>query len=90
VKLTDLPFKLLRLITTSLNRSTLKSFSLVNKRCRAASEYSIFNTVKVIFSEYNLNILEELVKSSLAAYIKTLYYNASELFDLYILYKYTL
>jgi len=43
-----------------------------------------------MFSEHDLDILEELVKSPLVAYVKTLYYNASELFDLYMLYEYTL
>ena len=80
-KLTDLPFELLGLITAKLDRFTLASFSLVNRKCRAASESEIFDTVKVKFSNQDLNILEELLRSPLAGYVRTLQYNTSELVD---------
>lgn len=80
-KLTDLPFELLGLITAKLDRFTLASFSLVNRKCRAASEPEMFDTVKVKFSDHDLNMLEELSRSSLAGYVRTLQYDASELVD---------
>lgn len=80
-KLTDLPFEILELIAASLGGYTLKSFSLVNRRCRAASEHEMFSTVKLTFSESDLTMLEELSRSPLAACVNILHYNASELFD---------
>lgn len=80
-QLTRLPFEILRLIVAILEGTTLKAFSLVNKRCRAASEHDIFKTVKIRFSRKSLNMLEQLAKSPLATYVKTLHYDASELLD---------
>lgn len=78
---TDLPFELLELIAASLWGHALKSFSLVNKRCRAASEHIIFSKVKIKFSQSAFTVLEELSRSPLGAYVNTLHYDASELFD---------
>lgn len=80
-KFTDLPFELLGLITAKLDRFTLASCSLVNRKCRAASESEMFDTVKVKFSDHDLNMLEELSRSPLAGYVRTLQYDASELVD---------
>lgn len=80
-KLTDLPFEILRLITAKFDRSTLTSYSLVNRKSRASSESEMFETVKVKFSKHDLNMLEELSRSSLAGYVRTLQYEASELVD---------
>lgn len=41
----------------------------------------MFRTIKITYSEFDFNMLEELSKSPLAAYVKILHYDASELFD---------
>lgn len=87
-KLTDLPFELLILITASMDGFALKSFSLVSRRCRAASERDMFSTVKITFSEEDLTMLEELSRSPLAAYVNNLHCNGSELFDPRMSHKY--
>ncbi|KAE8349463.1 hypothetical protein BDV28DRAFT_160462 [Aspergillus coremiiformis] len=53
-QLANLLFELFRLITAFLEIKTLKDFSLVNKRCRAASEHDIFKTIKISFSRKKL------------------------------------
>lgn len=78
-KFTDLPFEVVRLI--ALNLPSLKCFSLVNVRCRAASVSDLFHTLKVPFSEKGLKIFEELAPSSLSPYVRVLHYEASELVD---------
>jgi hypothetical protein len=79
--LADLPFELLRLIIIDLDYDSLRSFSLVNKRCRSASTPDIFRTFKVEFSEQGMKRFERLAISSLARYVKVLHYDASELVD---------
>ena len=79
--LTGLPLEILEFIAASLGGPTLKSFSLVNRRCRAASERDMFSTAKITFSESDFTMLEELSRSYLVVYVNMLYYNASELFD---------
>jgi hypothetical protein len=83
-KLTDLLFEILGLITAKLDRFTLASYSLVNKKCRAASESEMFHTVKVRFSKHDLNKLEELSRSPLAGYVRTLQYNLRAGRSLYV------
>jgi hypothetical protein len=79
--LTDLPFEILELIASNLSKYAMKSFSLVSRKCRAVSEPHMFRTIEITYSEFDFTVLEELSRSPLAAYVKILHYDASELFD---------
>lgn len=79
--LTDLPFEILELIASNLSENTIKAFSLVSRKCRAVSKPDMFRTIKITYSKFDFDMLEELSKSPLAAYVKILHYDASELFD---------
>lgn len=77
----DLPFELLRLIVVDLDYYSLRSFSLVNRRCRSVSTSDIFHTFKVEFTENGMKKLKGLAISSLAQCVRVLHYDASELVD---------
>ncbi|KAJ5084783.1 hypothetical protein NUU61_009362 [Penicillium alfredii] len=78
---TDLPVELLGLIVADLSGSSLSSFSLVNKKCRAVSVSYLFHMITVNFSERGLYCLEMISESPLASHVKMLHYSASELVD---------
>ncbi|CAG7978477.1 unnamed protein product [Penicillium olsonii] len=77
----NLPSEILAIICLELPTSSLKEFSLVDRRCRALSLPILFRTVHVSFSTRGLNEFYSFAHSGLASQVRVLCYDVSEIID---------
>ncbi|PYH99484.1 hypothetical protein BO71DRAFT_314007, partial [Aspergillus ellipticus CBS 707.79] len=76
-----LPIELLVLIINKLSWNSLHTWSFIDKRRRNAALPRLFHTAKFTFSNHGFQSLNTLATSELAWHVRTLHYEASELFD---------
>lgn len=77
----DLPSEILNLVCLRLNPSSLKEFSLVDRRCRVLSIPILFHTIHVSFSSSGLDSFRAFSYSHLASQVQILCYDVSEIID---------
>lgn len=77
----DLPSEILSLVCLELNPSSLKEFSLVDRRCRVLSIPILFHTIHVPFSSSGLDSFRAFSYSHLASQVRVLCYDVSEIID---------